>query len=154
MSSVDIWLLSVAKDEIAKAETLLASFGLRTRWSVQPTSLNTFQTRFQAELDQSEVEQMASDLSRYCQAFEINIDSAEPSLFLFFSGLGLKRLPLDASGEPVIRIGHLESLIKKAQGSNAELARLIRIESATAWLDALEPYRRAETRVGLMPRAV
>ena len=154
MSNTDIWLLSVANEAIVEVEKLLATFALHASWSPQVSSGNSFQARLPASLDQGQVETMASELSKLCHAFEITNNSEEAGLFLYFKGLGLKRVPLDAAGEPIIRIGRLNHLMEVSAGSNAELARLIRLEAAIAWLDVLEPYRRSTTRVEMMPRAV
>ena len=154
MSNTDIWLLSVANEAIVEVGKLLATFDLHASWSPQVNSGNSFQARLSSELDQGQAETLASELSKLCHAFEISNESAESALFLYFKGLGLKRVPLDTAGEPVIRIGRLNHLMEVSACSNAELARLIRLETATAWLDVLEPYRRSTTRVEMMPRAV
>lgn len=111
------------------------------RWFTQPASPKTFQARTICELGDSTVDRLALELANLACAFEITQASAEASLYLYEQRLGLTQLSLDQAGEPVIRLGHLTQLIRRSEGSLGELERLIRLASAQAWLDRLEPLR-------------
>ena len=154
MSDTDIWVLSAPEDAIASIEVLLASHQLCASWYPQPIAQNSFQARITANLAQRDVENLVSKLAKLCIAFEVSVSGLEPCSFLYHDGLGLKRVALDASGEGVIRFGQLERLMELSQGSNAELKRLLRLASATAWYDLLQPYMTGNSTVLLMPRAV
>ena len=154
MSDTDIWVLSAPEDAIASIEVLLASHQLCASWYPQPISQNSFQARITANLAQRDVEDLVCKLAKLCIAFEVSVSGVEPCSFLYHDGLGLRRVALDASGEGVIRFGQLERLMELSQGSNAELKRLLRLASATAWYDLLQPYMTGSSSVELMPRAV
>lgn len=111
------------------------------RWFTQPANPKTFQARTICELDDLLVDQLALALSNFANAFEITQASVEPSLYLFEHKLGLTQLALDQAGEPIMRLGHLNQLIRRSEGSLGELERLIRLASGQAWLDRLEPLR-------------
>ncbi len=93
------------------------------------------------ELGDDEVQDVAFSLSQVCDAFEISQISSDSSLYLFDARLGLKHISLDQLGEPVLRVGHIQQLIERSGGSMKELERLLRLSSAQAWLDLLEPLR-------------
>ena len=114
---------------------------IELRWFTQPANPKTFQARTICELADLVVDQLAQELSKVTNAFEITQASVEASLYLFENKLGLTQLALDQAGEPVIRLGQLNQLIKRSEGSLGELERLIRLASAQAWLDRLEPLR-------------
>jgi hypothetical protein len=114
---------------------------LETRWFTQPANPKTFQTRVVCELTDAVVDNLAIQLSPLALAFEITQASVEASLYLFEQKLGLTRLALDQAGEPYLRLGHLTQLIRRSEGSLGELERLLRLVSAQAWLDRLEPLR-------------
>ncbi len=87
------------------------------------------------------MDRLATSLSDLSLAFEITQASADARLYLFERRLGLTQVSLDQAGEPTIRLGHLNQLIRRSEGSLGELERLLRIASAQAWLDRLEPFR-------------
>ncbi len=114
---------------------------LDLRWFTQPASPKSFQARTICELDDCVVDRLATSLSDLSLAFEITQASADAKLYLFEQRLGLTQVSLDQAGEPTIRLGHLNQLIRRSEGSLGELERLLRIASAQAWLDRLEPFR-------------
>lgn len=114
---------------------------LETRWFTQPANPKTFQARIVCELTDAVVDDLACQLSPLALAFEITQASVEASLYLFEQKLGLTQLALDQAGEPYLRLGHLTQLIRRSEGSLGELERLLRLVSAQAWLDRLEPLR-------------
>jgi chromosome condensin MukBEF ATPase and DNA-binding subunit MukB len=120
---------------------LLRLKDVELRWFTQPANPKTFQARTVCELNDLVVDQLALELSKLAIAFEITQASVESSLYLFEQKLGLTQLALDQAGEPYIRLGHLSQLIRRSEGSLGELERLIRLASAQAWLDRLEPLR-------------
>ena len=120
---------------------MLHPLGIEVRWFTQPASPKTFQARTVSELGDSTVDRLALELANLACAFEITQASAEASLYLYEQRLGLTQLSLDQAGEPVLRLGHLTQLIRRSEGSLGELERLIRLASAQAWLDRLEPLR-------------
>ncbi len=126
---------------MGKAEDLLRSIGLSLRWFTQPANPKFFQARVISELSDQQGQEIAFALSKICDAFEITQMSSESSLYLFDARLGLKHISLDQAGEPVLRVGHIQLLIQKSGGSMRELERLLRLSSAQAWLDLLEPLR-------------
>ena len=128
--------------------------GFHIAWFSQPQSPNSYQLRVSGRLSEGETIELARKLESLGVVFEIEILEAEKCLLMHHPGLGLKRVPLDASGEPVVRFGRLESLLFEAKGNNAELSRLLRLEKGQAWFDLLEPYRRAAMRVEGLLRAV
>lgn len=154
MSSTDIWVLCAPKQASLEAQRTLSTLNLQPAWTPQPHTPGTLQARISCHLGDDQVAQLASKFGQLGIAFEIQQMSHEPCLILGHPGLGLRRLPLDSSGEAVVRMGRLESLMAEAAGSQAELRRLLRLESGTAWLDLLEPYRLATPRVRNLPRAV
>lgn len=114
---------------------------LETRWFTQPANPKTFQARIVCELTDAVVDDLACQLGLLALAFEITQASVEASLYLFEQKLGLTQLALDQAGEPYLRLGHLTQLIRRSGGSLGELERLVRLVSAQAWLDRLEPLR-------------
>ena len=154
MSATDIWLLCAPKSATFDVQNFLSRHEISPKWKPQPHTPGTLQTRFKASLSDGEVAQFGSLLSKLGVVFEIYQSSQEPCLLVGHPGLGLKRLAIDLSGEIVIRIGQLERLIREAEGNHKELERLLRVETGTAWLDLLEPYRIASSRVTQLPRAV
>ena len=154
MSVTDIWLLCAPKSATFDVQNFLSKHELSPNWKPQPHTPGTLQARFQASLSDGQVAQLSSLLSKLGVVFEIYQSSKEPCLILGHPGLGLKRLAIDSSGEIVIRIGQLERLIRESEGNHKELERLLRVETGTAWLDLLEPYRMAIARVRQLPRAV
>jgi hypothetical protein len=120
---------------------LLRPVGHSPRWFTQPANPKFFQSRVIAEIGDTEVQDIAFMLSHVCDAFEITQMSSEPSLFVFEARLGLKHMSLDQAGEPVLRVGHIQQLIDQSGGSMRELERLLRLSSAQAWFDLLEPLR-------------
>lgn len=114
---------------------------LSVRWFTQPANPRTFQARTTGLLSDGEAQQLSFDLVKHCQSFEISQFSSDPSLFLFEARLGLIQLALDQAGEPVLRLGHLELLIQRSNGSLREFERLLRVSSGQAWLDLLDPLR-------------
>ena len=154
MSATDIWLLCAPKSATFDVQNFLANHETRLKWTPQPHTPDTLQTRFKASLSYGEVAKFGTLLSKLGVVFEIYQSSQEPCLLVGHPCLGLKRLAIDLSGETVIRIGQLERLIREAEGNHKELERLLRVETGTAWLDLLEPYRIASSRVRQLPRAV
>ena len=154
MSETDIWVLCAPKTSSFDVQKALSKLSLRPRWAPQPHTPGTIQARLSAPLTDAQVSQLASRLARHGVIFEITHRSQEPCLILCHPGLGLKRLAIDLSGEVVLRVGQLERLVRESAGSSRELERLIRLETGTAWLDLLEPYRQASPRVSELPRAV
>ncbi len=154
MSVTDIWLLCAPKSATFDVQNFLSQHEICPNWKPQPHTPGTLQTRFQASLSDGEVAQFGSLLSKLGVVFEIYQNSHEPCLLVGHPGLGLKRLAIDLSGEIVLRIGQLERLIREAEGNHKELERLLRFETGTPWLDLLEPYRIASSRVRQLPRAV
>lgn len=126
---------------MGKAEDLLRPIDLSLRWFTQPANPKFFQARVITELGDDQVQEIAFALSKICDAFEITQLSSESSLYLFDARLGLKHISLDQAGEPVLRVGHIQQLINQSGGSIRELERLLRLSSAQAWLDLLEPLR-------------
>ncbi len=120
---------------------MLRLHDVEVRWFTQPASPKYFQARTVCELEDLVVDELALELARLARAFEITQASGEASLYLFEMKLGLTQLALDQAGEPFIRLGHLNQLIRRSEGSLGELERLIRLASAQAWLDQLEPLR-------------
>ena len=154
MSATDIWLLCAAKSATFDVQKFLSHCELNPNWTSQPHTPGTLQTRFRASLSDGQVAQLGSLLNNLVVVFEIYQNSKEPCLLLGHPGLGIKRLALDESGEIVIRLGQLERLMREADGNHKELERLLRVETGTAWLDLLEPYRMSSARVRHLPRAV
>ncbi len=120
---------------------MLRPIGLSLRWFTQPANPKFFQARFITEFDDDQVQEIAFALAQICDAFEITQMSSESSLYLFDAKLGLKHISLDQAGEPVLRVGQIQRLIEQSGGSIRELERLLRLSSAQAWLDLLEPLR-------------
>lgn len=154
MSETDIWVLCAPKASTFHVQKAFAALKLRPSWTPQPHTPGAHQARFTASLTDTQVSQLASELSRLGIAFEILNHSQESSLILCHPGLGLKRLAIDLSGEVVLRVGQMERIIREAEGSSRELERLLRVETGTAWFDLLEPYRQSNPRVRELPRAV
>ena len=154
MSRTDIWLLCAPKSATFDVQNFLSTQGLNPKWKPQPHTPGCLQTRFQTSLSEAQVAKLVSLLSKSGVVFEVHRSSAEPCLLLGHPGLGLKRLAVDASGEIVLRIGQLERLMRESDGNQRELDRLLRLETGTAWLDLLEPYRLETTRVSQLPKAV
>lgn len=120
---------------------MLRPIGLSLRWFTQPANPKFFQARVITEFDDDQVQEIAFALAQICDAFEITQMSSESSLYLFDAKLGLKHISLDQAGEPVLRVGQIQRLIEQSGGSIRELERLLRLSSAQAWLDLLEPLR-------------
>ena len=154
MSAVDIWVLSAPREEIASVDNRLASLGILASWFPQPMSIGSFQARTKSAINSVSVEELASDLSRLPIVFEIVQTGKEGAIYLNHPGLGLKRIALDLAGEPVIRVGQLESFLEVSGGNMSELKRLIRIASGTMWFDLLEPYRHGWGNLEQFPKAV
>jgi hypothetical protein len=114
---------------------------LSVRWFTQPANPRTFQARTNGLLSDAEAQQLSFDLMKHCLAFEVSQFSSDPSLFMFETRLGLIQLGLDQAGESVLRLGHLELLLQRSNGSLKEFERLLRVSSGQAWFDLLEPLR-------------
>jgi len=154
MSETDIWVLCAPKTLSFDVQKALSKLSLRPRWAPQPHTPGTIQTRLTATMTEAQVADLASWLSKHGVVFEITHRSQEPCLILCHPGLGLKRLAIDLSGEIVLRVGQLERLVRESAGNSRELERLIRLQTGTAWLDLLEPYRQSSSRVRELPKAV
>jgi hypothetical protein len=106
------------------------------------------------KLSTGETQTLASTLAKQPVVFELNIFGDEPMLIVGHPGLGVRQIPLDQSGEPVIRHSRLDRLILESEGNSQELKRLLRIEQGLPWLDLLEQYRNSDMRIEGMLRAV
>ena len=97
---------------------------------------------------------LASELSSEGIICELEVLGAEPERFLIHPRLGVHRQNIDASGEPVLRIGQINSFLTRSKGNLSEFGRLIRMAEGQAWLDVFEPLRVMPEDVRLLPRAV
>lgn len=147
-------MLAAASDQLGEIDKLLAPYLHAPRWFTQPAVPGSFQLRFSASIDPTDASTLAARLSKFVMALEILHQDTESSLFMFHSGLGLKRVALDGAGEVVIRAGQIERLIALAAGNMQEFQRLIRLEQGQLWMDLLEPLRRGLVNLDQLPRAV
>ena len=108
MSATDIWLLCAPKSATFDVQNFLSNHEIRIKWTLQPHTPGTLQTRFKASLSDGEVAKFGTLLSKLGVVFEIYQSSQEPCLLVGHPGLGLKRLAIDLSGDIVIRMGQLE----------------------------------------------
>lgn len=154
LSKAEIWVLAAASDQLGEIDKLLAPYLHAPRWFTQPAVPGSFQLRFSANIDLTDASTLAARLSKFVMALEILHQDTESSLFMFHSGLGLKRVALDGAGEVVMRAGQIERLITLAAGNMQEFLRLIRLEQGQLWMDLLEPLRRGLVNLDQLPRAV
>lgn len=132
----------------------MRGLGFACSWFSQPSRPGSFQFRVSGKLSTGEAQTLASTLAKQPVVFELNIFGDEPMLIVGHPGLGVRQIPLDQSGEPVIRHSRLDRLILESEGNSQELKRLLRIEQGLPWLDLLEQYRNSEMRIEGMLRAV
>ena len=154
LSQTDIWVLAAPVDSLGEVSEILAEYSIASIWFTQPALHHTFQTRSSADLDQTSVDDLVTNLTRLVDAFEITFFGHEAALYAFESRLGLRRLNIDGAGEITLRVGQIERIIKLSKGNAAELERLFRQETAVTLLDQLEPLRRSIPRIDQLPRAV
>ena len=147
-------MLAAASDQLGEIDKLLAPYLHAPRWFTQPAVPGSFQLRFSAAIDPPDVSNLALQLARTVTALEILHQDTESSLFLFHSGLGIKRVVVDGAGEVVIRAGQIERLMTLAAGNMQEFQRLMRLEQGQLWMDLLEPLRRGLVNLDQLPRAV
>jgi hypothetical protein len=132
----------------------MRGLGFACSWFSQPSRPSSFQFRVSGKLSTGEAQTLASTLAKQPVVFELNIFGDEPMLIVGHPGLGVRQIPLDQSGEPVIRHSRLDRLILESEGNSQELKRLLRIEQGLPWLDLLEQYRNSDMRIEGMLRAV
>jgi hypothetical protein len=154
LSKAEIWVLAAASDQLGEIDKLLAPYLHAPRWFTQPAIPGSFQLRSSVVIDPPDVSSLAVQLSRNATALEIVHQDTESSLFMFHTGLGIKRVLLDGAGEVVMRAGQIERLMTLAAGNMREFQRLIRLEQGQLWMDVLEPLRRGLVNLDQLPRAV
>ncbi len=120
---------------------MLRPQGIELIWYTQPSSPKTYQARSSGDFAGKDIPELASELAKFCIAFEI-LDGESLNQIFYHRGLGLKTIQLDEAGEPVIRFAQLDLIHQQASGSSHEYERLLRLARAQAWQDVLEPLRR------------
>jgi hypothetical protein len=120
----------------------------------QPANPFSYQLRVDLHVPNGFGSELASKLAVEGITGELESVGAESERFLIHPRLGIQRQSIDASGEPVLRIGQLNSFLAKSDGNLAEFQRLIRLAEGQAWLDLFEPLRMMPEDVRLLPRAV
>lgn len=154
LESCLIWVLSCPRDKCKDVDRLLARFGAANNWLAQPASPSTYQLRLELQVPVGLSSDLASELSSEGVICELEVLGVEPARYLIHPRLGIHRQIIDASGEPVLRFGQINSFLLRSQGNLSEFGRLIRMAEGQAWLDVFEPLRVIPEDVRILPRAV
>lgn len=139
---------------MGQINSILAQFGAPVSFTGQPLEVETVQLRSMLELQENQIPELVSDLSRTRAIFELNTFSEHPQRFLHHPSLGICRNEFDEAGEVVLRAGQLEQLLMETRGNLSDFSRGFRRLTGVPWLDLVEPYRKVAEYAVALPRAV
>lgn len=149
-----MWVLSCPQDKCKEIDEILARFSTSRAWFAQPALPSSYQLQTRLRCPPGACADLASEFFKQGIICEIESRGTEDERYLVHPRLGIHRQGIDASGEPVIRIGQIHSFLTQSQGNMAEFARQLRIAEGQAWFDIFEPLRLFPEGVRLLPKAV